>query len=322
MTEIVNGELRYNELTQNANGGTELMARRIARDIPQELLKGKQIIFSRVRELEPDLKKILYAHDLANDPEVAKLTDPKYLNQFEKIVFVSNWQQHTYNMVLGVPFYKSLVIPNAIEEIPFKPKTTEGPIKLIYHTTPHRGLNILVAVFEHLQKHFDITLDVYSSFKAYGWEERDREFTDVFNRIDANPLITNHGFQPNEVVRKALQEAHVFAYPNTWPETSCLALIEAMCAGCFCLHSNLAALPETSRGLTNMYMYNEILEEHANKFVVELANLLNNIQSQRDKFNLVSENFSNLSNRLNSWETVAKPQWIKFLSEIKNEIVQ
>jgi hypothetical protein len=36
-------------------------------------------------------------------------------------------------------------------------------IKLIYHTTPHRGLQILVPVFEKLcEWHDDIELDVFS----------------------------------------------------------------------------------------------------------------------------------------------------------------
>ena len=44
-------------------------------------------------------------------------------------------------------------------------------------------------------------------------------------------------------------------YPNTFKETSCLCLIEAMSAGCVCVHSSLGALPDTSNGLTCMYEY-------------------------------------------------------------------
>src|SRR5690606_18744262 len=114
MTEIINGKVVYNELTKNANGGTELMARRMVEYIPSDLLEGVQIIHSRVRDLQPDVKRILVCHDMANDPEIERLGDPEFRRNFDQIIFVSNWQQHTYNMVLGVPFAESRVIRNGI----------------------------------------------------------------------------------------------------------------------------------------------------------------------------------------------------------------
>ena len=58
---------------------------------------------------------------------------------------------------------------NAIDPIPYAEKPKDR-INLIYHTTPHRGLNIAVAAMKELAKlHGDkIHLDVYSSFEAYG----------------------------------------------------------------------------------------------------------------------------------------------------------
>ena len=77
----------------------------------------------------------------------------------------------------GVPYSESIILRNAIDpiEVGEKPKDT---IRLIYHSTPHRGLELLVPVFEKLcETHDDIELDVYSSFKIYGWEERSEEHT-------------------------------------------------------------------------------------------------------------------------------------------------
>ena len=100
---------------------------------------------------------------------------------------------------------------------------------LIYHTTPHRGLEVLVPVIDFLaNKGKKIHLDVYSSFKMYGWENRDEPYQKVFDKIKAHDNMTYHGYQPNDVIRKALKKAHMFSYPNIWPETSCIAMIEAM----------------------------------------------------------------------------------------------
>lgn len=311
MTEIVAGELRYIDETKNANGGTELMARRMVRDIPKELLEPFQIIHSRARKLEPDLKKILICHDLASDPEVKQLADPDYRKQFHKIVFVSHWQQHTYNMVLGVPFSESCVIKNAIEPFDNIQKNKEGPIKLIYHTTPHRGLELLVPAVKEVQKHFDVELDVYSSFAAYGWNDRDKPYEKLFEDIENTPGMNYHGFQSNGVVREALKKSDIFAYPNTWVETSCLALIEAMCSGNFCLHSNLGALPETSMGLTSTYMFNENVQDHVNHFYSILIQVINEFHNSSDRGNY-NQTISNIANFAYNWN-FRKMEWENWL---------
>jgi hypothetical protein len=56
-------------LSKAPRGGTELMADRI-NSLPPELLSRFQIIHSRVRELDPNKKKIYVLHDLPGDPEV------------------------------------------------------------------------------------------------------------------------------------------------------------------------------------------------------------------------------------------------------------
>ena len=59
-------------------------------------------------------------------------------------------------------------------------------IRIIYHTTPHRGLNIAVAAIKALWDNGykdKIHFDVYSSFEAYGWPQRDEPFKDIFEEI-------------------------------------------------------------------------------------------------------------------------------------------
>ncbi len=248
-----------------ARGGTELMMERILNGCDPDLLGKVQIIPSRVRELEPGKKHVLWMHDLPEDPEMARLGEPAFQNQFNAMVFVSHWQMHRANLIKGVPFSRSVVLENAIMPIEVTPKDKEGDtIRFIYHTTPHRGLELLVPVFERLcEKHDNITLEVYSSFSIYGWDERDAPYEAVFERCRQHPKITYHGAVSNDEVREALKKAHIFAFPSIWPETSCLALIEAMSAGLLCVHPNLAALPETAGGLTRMYQFNEDRQAHA-----------------------------------------------------------
>ncbi len=273
--------MEVNELSRNANGGTELMMRRLHSTLPQDLLSNFQIIPSRVRELDETRKKILWLHDLPNDPESARLGDPEFRKQFAKIVMVSNWQMQMYNVIHGVPYDDCIVIPNAIPPIEahHKPDVSER-INLIYHTTPHRGLALLVPVFERLlEVHENIHLDVYSSFNAYGWPERDKPFEELFHTCKNHPNITYHGFQPNETIREALKNSHIFAYPSIWPETSCIAAIEAMSAANLIVAPNYAALADTCNKWSMSYQWTENVHKHASRFLGVLSDTIFNIRN-------------------------------------------
>ena len=270
--KFVEDGVEKNEVDRNAMGGTELMKYGLHERIDPVLLEDFQIIPSRVRDLKEDKQKILWLHDLPWDPESKHLADEGW-KKFDRLVYVSEWQKELYQNIYQIPPSMGVVLKNAIVPIEEhdKPDASEQ-INIIYHTTPHRGLELLVPVFETLSNVFDnIHLDVYSSFNAYGWAERDKPYEELFDRCRNHPNITYHGFQPNAVVREALKKAHIFAYPSIWPETSCIAMMEAMSAGCLCVHSNLAALPETTANWTYQYNFHEDPQLHANQFGANLT---------------------------------------------------
>jgi len=250
-----------------AMGGTELMNKALYERVDNDLLDEFYIIKSRVSWTDKDKPNVLWLHDTWDDPEVQHLKEQESRDRFAKLVFVSNYQLATYNLALGVPYANAIVLRNAIDPIEYKEKDKDV-VRIIYHTTPHRGLNLVVAAVKAIAEEMGdkIHLDVYSSFEAYGWKERDKPYEDLFEEIRQHPNMTYHGFQSNDVVRKALQEAHIFAYPSVWPETSCISAIEAMSAGCEVVCPNFAALPETTGNFARMYQFNEDMGEHANVF--------------------------------------------------------
>jgi UDP-glucose:(glucosyl)LPS alpha-1,2-glucosyltransferase len=308
--------MEKNEMNKNARGGTELMQERLHNSIPNELLDQFQVIPSRVRELQEDKKKILWLHDLPSDPESSHLTDATSRKRFDKIVCVSNWQMQLYNLVSGVPYAECTVIKNAIEPIPTPPKVYDGTVNLIYHTTPHRGLEILVPVFDELCKiHDNLHLDVYSSFGVYGWAERDKEYEQVFERCKNNPKITYHGAVSNEEVRTALTKSHIFAYPSIWPETSCIAVMEAMSAKNFVVCPNFAALPETCANFAMMYPFNENKSAHAVQFAHTLNNAILNVQKNYVEAQVFLDFQKQYFDYFYSWDN-RKEEWINLMSSI------
>lgn len=261
-----------NEISAKSFGGTEITKRTIAKYIPEELVSNFQIIPSRVRELEGDKIRIYWQHDMAEDPEVNHLKDINSRNRFHKFVFSSNWQLNDFATKLEFPLdQNSVVIETPIEPFEYTPKVFDGTIRLVYFSTPQRGLEILVPVVEELAKETpNIHLDVFSSFAIYGWPEADQHYEKLYERIRQHPNMTYHGFAKQEVLREALKNAHILAYPNIWPETSCRVLMESMSAGLLCIHPNLAALTDTSGGLTAMYQFDQDLNKHANVFLNNL----------------------------------------------------
>ena len=312
--------IELNELNKESNGGTELTTRNLFHRLSSDELDGIQIITARVRDLDPDRIKIYHLHDLAGDPEASHLQDPASRARFQKLVFSSNWQYQQYRDYLGIPYSNhSTVIETGIEPIPLVDKPKDK-IRLIYTSTPHRGLEILVPVFCALaEKYPNIELDVFSSFGIYGpgWQGRDEAYKPIFDRMKEHPQINYHGWADQETVRAAYQRAHIFAYPCIWPETSCRSLIEAMSAGCLAVHPNFSALADTSGGLTVQYDGDhEDQNLHANIFAHTLMYAIENVQ-KNDITNMMSFVKAYADSRF-GWDSVI-PKWKGLIASLKEQ---
>lgn len=276
--------IAWSEHSAAASGGTEMMGRELERRIDPGLLAETQVFMSRVEgELDPTKVRVLWIHDVAEDPMYSHLSGGGW-RRFHKLVFVSYWQMNGFVRRYGIPYSRCCVIRNAVE-----PSDPAGlgefyrdgdPVRLIYTPTPHRGLNVLYAAFSKLSEEDDgVELDVYSSFKLYGWGDQDKNFQQLFDSIESHPRIRSHGTVPNGELRAALDRSHIFAYPSTWPETSCRCLMEAMSSGLLCVHSDLAALPETAANWTYMYHFDEDQNRHAGVFYQALSQAVSSVRA-------------------------------------------
>jgi len=297
-------------------GGTELLMNRLKEAVPEDLMSNFQIIPTRLTESLDETKiRIAYIHDLAGDPSLDYL---KYSGwkKFHLLVFVSNWQMQSFIKEYNIPWSKCIVIENSI--LPIEGVDVNKPtdtVRLIYTPTPHRGLNILATVFPSLlEKYPNLELDVFSSFDLYGWSERDKEYEALFDFCRQHPKINYHGSQSNDIVREALAKSHIFAYPSTWQETSCLCLIEAMSAGLTCVHSNLGALYETSANWTYSYQFQEDINKHSLSFksMLDIA-----ISNYTDGYNIGAklQNQKSYVDQIHNWN-FRKIQWNNLLTQM------
>jgi glycosyltransferase involved in cell wall biosynthesis len=214
------------------------------------------------------------------------------LNQF---VFVSHWQMRQYVEKLNIEESKCTVIKNAIDPIPSHVKPSTDIINIYYNSEEHRGLPLVISALGMIDDP-NIKLHIY------------RDVVDT--PIPKDPRIILHGKVSNEEMKKELEQMHIFAYPSLFPEVSCISLLEAMSAGCYCIHSNYGALPETAMSLTHMYNYNKNPYIHFETFVQELKKGINNVRSGWDSSIQIQA-----VNKAYSWDARVS-EWLSFAQKI------
>ena len=209
-------EFQINQENSTPMGGTELIYNRVMDRLDDELKDEFIIVPQRVREehVKDSRKKILWLHDLPEDPESEHLKYEDNRKMFERFVFPSNWAMWDFHQKLGVPYENSVVIPNCIDPIPISEKSKDGKKKIIYFSTPHRGLNLLESVIRVMEnQRDDFEVDIYSSFKLYGRDEQDEipEFKELYEKLNELETVNYHGTVSNDEIRKALVDTHILA---------------------------------------------------------------------------------------------------------------
>jgi glycosyltransferase involved in cell wall biosynthesis len=267
-------------------GGTELMYEELMKRLPQKY-KNEFSIFNYAPHADTS-KRLIYWNQLSYDQEAVQfLTNSEDVNQIEAFVFVSHWQSECFRKTYNIPGYKAQVIKNAC--IHSYDKDFESPIdkiKICYTSTPWRGLDVLLASWEELQPE-NCELHVFSSTKIYGEEfatKAEQSYMELYEKAKTLPGVVYRGSIPNEELLKELPSFHIMAYPCTFEETSCIAVIEALSAGLRVVTSNIGALPETTEGWARMYPFLANKEYHAIRFSTVLNEEINRIKSEESTF--------------------------------------
>jgi len=297
-------------INQDPSSGFELMCRdwqNIVIPAAPDLDDYYWNTFPGENTLAADSSNIFWIHSHPLEPSLKNLLDKEFFIHFKAFVFVSNWQYEVFCKGYGIPTEKCYVIKNAIKpfEVHEKPKTEK--IKLIYHSNPFKGLDVLLEALKLIPDP-NIELNVYSNL-----DFRYQYFKYCEDLAKKDPRVILHGGKPNSVVREALKESHIFAYPVTTLEPSSICTMEALAAGCSVLTSNIAGMPETCMGLAKHYgaVYNN-KEAHVVRFADELHKTIQEYRSGKFdstlQVQIANKQFS-WETRLNDWIELDKQLW-------------
>ena len=295
-------------------GGTELMYHELMRRLPQHY-KDRFSIFNYIGDAD-FTKTTVYWNQLSYDQQAVQwLSDPKNVEMIDQFVFVSHWQAEQYRKLFNIPGYKTHVIKNAHSGVGQRASGNREKVKLCYTSTPWRGLDVLLDAWE-LLKPTDSELHIFSSTKIYGTEfakESELMYQELYDRCKELPGVIYRGSIANEELRKELPSFDILAYPCTFEETSCIAVIEALSAGLRVLTSSIGALPETTEGWAKMYSYLANSDLHAGHFATLLGEEIDHIK--RGKLDTILQNQVNVYANRWHWD-VRVWEWIGYLNKL------
>ena len=302
-----------------AKGGTELMKDALYKHTNIKEYENINLIMStpNIDKVRYTKSNLLWQHLSYTDETLAPLKDPTFVNAIDAFVYVSHWQHEKFRYVYQVPVHNSYVIKNAIEPIEFKSKSKDGKLKLIYASTPFRGLDVLLDSFEMLNRD-DIELDVYSSTIVYGTGYQNHTngiYDALFDRARNMKNVNYKGYAENSEIRKAMQEAHILSYPSIFEETSCLVMLEAGAAGCDMVTTNLGALYETGSEYAKMIPIQATKEDLAVKYSKVLNSAIDNYWNKSNQEMLKEQ--SDFYNKFYSWERRAK-EWNELFEKLSS----
>jgi glycosyltransferase involved in cell wall biosynthesis len=91
-------------------------------------------------------------------------------------------------------------------------------------------------------------LKVFSSLKVYQVTEERDEWEPLYRRCAETAGVEYVGSLTQPELPRELRSVNILAYPNTFAETSCISVMEALASACFVVTSNWGYLPETTAG--------------------------------------------------------------------------
>jgi len=302
-------------------GGSENQLRSLLKYLPDDSFKDINLILNNADHnlIEKDKINVLWMHHFVNQKEAQNLNSKDFVDKLDWIVFNSNWNFEKYVYQFKIPESKSVVIKNAIEKINFVEKPKEK-ISLIYHTTPWRGLTHLLKVFKNLNLE-NVELNVCSSTIIYGKKFDSvvgKTYKDIFDECKKTKNVNYFGYLENKEIVELLKKMHIFAHPSVWPETSCIAAIESMAAGCEVVTTNLGALYETCSPFGTFVNFDRNFNNLEKRYGKVLLNSIKNYWSEENQNKLKLQRES--INATYSWD-VRSVEWKNFFNEIRKSKV-
>lgn len=234
------------------------------------------------------------------------------------VVAVSGWLGTCFRDFARWPADQIRVIPNGVHPDLFagsgevtleEPPGANGALRIAYTSVPERGLALLIRdvmprIWARLPQ---VELHVFSYRPL-------EPYRDLLRRLGgAADKVHLRGGLPKRELARALSQCHLWAYPTDFPETSCIAAMEAQAAGLPVVTSRRYALTETVEdGQTGLLIAGEVgSPDYVRRFAQACIDLL---QDPHRRAQMGRQAARRIVSRF-TWQQVVR-QWSELLDEL------
>jgi len=213
-----------------------------------------------------------------------------------------------------VPDEKFVIIPNGVDPSQFDGDVERKPYKMIYTSSPDRGLECAIKLFKEIKKQVpQATLDWY-----YGWNTFDKMYSNdadmmawkqkLVKLIEETDGVTAHGRIGHFEIAKKYQEASVFFYPTEFYEIHCISAAKAQMAGAIPVTTTFAALDETVQFGLKIDTDSIYSDKDAQSEMIESA-----VTALRNNDSFDRKAMKEWVIKTHDWDTVAE-KWTKYFN--------
>lgn len=283
-------------------------------------------VFISFRSFDPFLvgriapRTLFWTGDSHDQPAIQQLGHPVLQENIDRLLCVSEWHRRTFISRFHLPDSKVIATRNGFASGLAPASSEKIWTSGVYSSTPFRGLGGLLEMFPDIRSRVpEMTLDVFSSMKVYGWsEDEDRAAYGGLYDAAEQPGVTLRGSVAQTLLLGHMSRSGFLLYPNTFEETSCIAAIEAQACGAVVVTSAKAGLRETvDSPRTGICISGDPASvEYRREFVETVSQLAVNPERMR----LMSEAARERALNHYAWSVIAD-EWTSLFEEMETKPV-
>ncbi len=254
-------------------------------------------------------KKVCMVHDIFVCPDQNANI---WSDRVDKFFTLSPWHRDFF---LGhhrnVPKEKVVVTRNGIDLDRFKNKYPKERGRIVYSSSPDRGLDTLIHLLPQIRKEVPgASVHVFYGFLTWEKAVRLRQNHDEIRWMEEIKQLLDH---PGVVYRgrigqaelaKEISKAQLWAFCTRFTETFCISALENMAAGNPIVTSDLAGLYSTVGDAGILISGDAYSKEYQETFVRECVSML----TDRNRWKLYSEHGLERAKKF-SWTGIAE-EWL------------
>lgn len=173
------------------------------------------------------------------------LDDILRFKEIDKLFVVSDWHRDYFASLLPKEFVEKMKVVNpGVSQAYFQNTEKKEMYNVTYAGHPGKGgMSALAPVIERLKPKLPgVKMRVFGGGGIWGWDND--QYRPIYNKLIKSG-IAYHGQIGKEDMVKRLNQAEIFLYPVAphHKETFCLAVLEAMAAGCVVIASPSGNVP-------------------------------------------------------------------------------